>query len=1356
MLRDFLTSKITRFAVSAALMLMMSGVFDTSVALARLCSADFEGYYLSRSDYATTFAITRTPMTFDAAKRAAEVAGGRLAHIYDSEINDEIVERLGNYFTVGPTVGNSSGKRAWIGLHDPTDLAPENTVAPERFQWLRSDSGFANWAPGQPDNYCSTAEKNQHPYKQCFNENWATIGADGKWDDLGDHGTNPLLLKGVAVWDEVLDCVAWDMKTEKPEDFEFSDVDFMKDDVLCTDSNAMTLQPCDETVGGGWFCETESYDCILTFVDPICYGAKLPKTHPKDRDYCWLDPVVKCPNGIHSDYGSWAYSWDRSIDQCQLYPPCLEGGAYNNITDRCEKVVYNECNKGGYSGVEGGAGYAWDESNKICQKQVYCNNGGAYVSARDRCELEPAGSSNNDSTYKYVAARTRYEREPECNTGLTYNTTYDVCTRPIVKTCTPPYAYNIARDRCEKQPPDCPSGTSYNSSSKACEVTPTCPAGYARTGMNCKQTQAATASCTYANRVVWKYESNWDYDTYSLTSIGGNRIKFTFAYNGSTVSVIDIDAWGKQGQKAKNVPSWGSNWYAGTVVGSQEADGWWYFAAKYVRDAQGVYTSYYDESMGYVASFDGSFVGYPGSWYTYISGWSVGAPSAGITVYRQSSDYWEGRGASGYYTAQRGAAVRVHPTQFAVQGCTYSCPSGGTLSGDTCVKEATAGCPSGTSYHSASDKCRANPTCPGGSLDAANNVCYVPFQPTCQYGTYNSVSKLCTDPAICRSSGLLDTGLDKCYLSAQTGCPSSPAPGYLWDASVKKCQTPLICADGAYNSVRKRCEKQVVRECGAYTWNEAAYKCLRNVECPNQSGFSTAALAKDIDRCLVEPIHQCASGTTYTGLPVTYCESIPICEEGQYSPTTKNCSIPSCTDGDNCMQLIGETRIAEDGFTQRLCSPNKCQDSTEGWYGWDDDEGIGDTDLKGDGERDDYGNCLDQLYIFNGTDKRCTKSDNRGAIRAVSTIVAAITIAAVAGPAIGTWAGSLVGVAPGAVATGAAQIVGQAVIQGAVVGAMTGTANLVIDKTLGLPNGGLMSIATSAAMGAVTNYMKVVAGNYVLPGTQVFEQGGTVWSATSEVTVGASVDQVMSIAGSEALVDAAMFVNPVNGATVEQFISTTVTESALGTVSTTMSTFVEYLPSGLVNIVEHTATGITNSNTLISNAIAAAQWARDNVPPEAAGSAGGMFGSHKCCYPNKTGCTADELSLFALVKSGYCRQIGEYCSSKFISICLARKRTYCCFQSKLARIIQENGRPTLQVFGPKGDWGSARKPNCRGFTPEEFALLDFSAIDISEYTDDLIQEVEGNLSGIVDQVMGLATNRATSQINSAKGVKTAW
>ena len=71
--------------------------------------------------------------------------------------------------------------------------------------------------------------------------------------------------------------------------------------------------------------------------------------------------------------------------------------------------------------------------------------------------------------------------------------------------------------------------------------------------------------------------------------------------------------------------------------------------------------------------------------------------------------------------------------------------------------------------------------------------------------------------------------------------------------------------------------------------------------------------------------------------------------------------------------------------------------------------------------------------------------------------------------------------------------------------------------------------------------------------------------------------------------------------------------------------------------------------------------------------------------------------------------MGTYCSDRVLGVCVTRKDTYCCFQSKISRILQEQGRP--QIGKP---WGPPKTETCEGFTIFEFQQLDLSVMDFSE------------------------------------------
>lgn len=100
-------------------------------------------------------------------------------------------------------------------------------------------------------------------------------------------------------------------------------------------------------------------------------------------------------------------------------------------------------------------------------------------------------------------------------------------------------------------------------------------------------------------------------------------------------------------------------------------------------------------------------------------------------------------------------------------------------------------------------------------------------------------------------------------------------------------------------------------------------------------------------------------------------------------------------------------------------------------------------------------------------------------------------------------------------------------------------------------------------------------------------------------------------------------------------------------------------------------------------------------------------------------CEQEEQMLGMHREAGLCTYVGSHCSKKIKYIgCVETKKTYCCFNSKLARIINEQGRPQLGR-----DYGTSKNPNCYGFTPEEIGKIDFSKIDMSEFIADAMKEI---------------------------------
>ena len=97
-------------------------------------------------------------------------------------------------------------------------------------------------------------------------------------------------------------------------------------------------------------------------------------------------------------------------------------------------------------------------------------------------------------------------------------------------------------------------------------------------------------------------------------------------------------------------------------------------------------------------------------------------------------------------------------------------------------------------------------------------------------------------------------------------------------------------------------------------------------------------------------------------------------------------------------------------------------------------------------------------------------------------------------------------------------------------------------------------------------------------------------------------------------------------------------------------------------------------------------------------------------------CKSKEKDLRERRKAGLCRRIGTYCAKKYLGQCVKKKTTYCCFNSKLLKVLHEQGR--LQI---KLGWGKPKKPLCRGFTMSEIQRIDFSKLDLREVFEDLMK-----------------------------------
>lgn len=106
-------------------------------------------------------------------------------------------------------------------------------------------------------------------------------------------------------------------------------------------------------------------------------------------------------------------------------------------------------------------------------------------------------------------------------------------------------------------------------------------------------------------------------------------------------------------------------------------------------------------------------------------------------------------------------------------------------------------------------------------------------------------------------------------------------------------------------------------------------------------------------------------------------------------------------------------------------------------------------------------------------------------------------------------------------------------------------------------------------------------------------------------------------------------------------------------------------------------------------------------------------------YQDAIACDNEDYTTATKNKGKLCYAYGSYCASKQCTLwgsctCTTHRTNHCCFNSKIARIINQQGKPQLGI----------PLSQCSGFTPEQFVQLDFSQIDLSEFVSDILQEAK--------------------------------
>lgn len=116
-------------------------------------------------------------------------------------------------------------------------------------------------------------------------------------------------------------------------------------------------------------------------------------------------------------------------------------------------------------------------------------------------------------------------------------------------------------------------------------------------------------------------------------------------------------------------------------------------------------------------------------------------------------------------------------------------------------------------------------------------------------------------------------------------------------------------------------------------------------------------------------------------------------------------------------------------------------------------------------------------------------------------------------------------------------------------------------------------------------------------------------------------------------------------------------------------------------------------------------------------------GFSNCCKDGGWGqdvglaqCNSEEKALGKAKKDKLTVSVGEFCAKKVLGVCLQKKRSYCQFDSKLAQIVQQQGRNgQLHI-----SFGSSKHPDCRGITVDELQQIKFDQLDFTNFYEDLM------------------------------------
>ena len=96
-------------------------------------------------------------------------------------------------------------------------------------------------------------------------------------------------------------------------------------------------------------------------------------------------------------------------------------------------------------------------------------------------------------------------------------------------------------------------------------------------------------------------------------------------------------------------------------------------------------------------------------------------------------------------------------------------------------------------------------------------------------------------------------------------------------------------------------------------------------------------------------------------------------------------------------------------------------------------------------------------------------------------------------------------------------------------------------------------------------------------------------------------------------------------------------------------------------------------------------------------------------------CSPETKNLAKKRREKKCINLGTYCASKKAGICGRKRTTFCCYDSIIARIINQEAKRQLGRNN-----GTAENPECGGLNIEDLEKVDLSKADFKDFYDDIV------------------------------------